>query len=145
MAREVLREMARNDGSGDADAVLFKGFAAAPKAVGHAARASREAEPQWTSMGGINNPRVLWCEGEDGRLYKQLVKGRDDLRGDAIMQQVFGLVNYLLTRDTSTRQRNLGMRTYRVVPPRPAAPAQPTSPSAAQRGPAKSATAASNA
>ena len=51
----------------------------------------------------------------------QLVKGHDDLRGDAVMQQVFSLVNVLLRRDPSTRQRGLCMRTYRVVPIAPTA------------------------
>ena len=51
----------------------------------------------------------------------QLVKGHDDIRGDAVMQQVFSLVNVLLRRDPSTRQRGLCMRTYRVVPIAPTA------------------------
>jgi ataxia telangiectasia mutated family protein len=59
-------------------------------------------------------PRIVWCEGDDGRVYKQLVKGRDDLRGDSIMQQVFGLVNTLLGHDAATRQRDLSMRTYEI-------------------------------
>lgn len=37
------------------------------------------------------------------------------------MQQVFGLVNELLFRDASARQRGLCMRTYRVVPIAPTA------------------------
>lgn len=37
------------------------------------------------------------------------------------MQQAFGLVNELLSRDEATRQRALRMRTYRVVPLAPTA------------------------
>ena len=48
-------------------------------------------------------------------------QGRDDLRGDAVMQQVFGFVNVLLAREEATRQRSLRMRTYRIVPLAPTA------------------------
>ena len=54
-------------------------------------------------------------------MHKQLLKGRDDLRGDALMQQAFGVLNLLLGRDAATRQRALRMRTYRVVPLSPTA------------------------
>jgi ataxia telangiectasia mutated family protein len=85
-------------------------------------RTSRAApEPEFTVAGGINLPKILWCYAEDGTLHKQLLKGRDDLRGDALMQQAFGVLNLLLGRDAATRQRALRMRTYRVVPLSPTA------------------------
>jgi ataxia telangiectasia mutated family protein len=37
---------------------------------------------------GIHCPMILHCKGSDGITYQQLVKGEDDLRQDAIMQQV---------------------------------------------------------
>lgn len=43
-------------------------------------------------------------------------KNDDDLRQDAIMQQVFGLCNGLLERDRAARRRDLRLRTYAVVP-----------------------------
>merc|ERR1719206_841075 len=46
----------------------------------------------------------------------QLVKGSDDLRQDAVMQQVFALTNSLLKRDDCARGRRLTIRTYKVVP-----------------------------
>ncbi|KFM79169.1 Serine-protein kinase ATM, partial [Stegodyphus mimosarum] len=52
----------------------------------------------------------------DGRTREQLVKGRDDLRQDAVMQQVFCLVNCLLEQKMETKRRNLHIRTYKVVP-----------------------------
>ena len=79
------------------------------------------AEPEWGSAGGVNMPRIVYCYSEDGQCHKQLVKGRDDLRGDALMQQAFGVLNVLLARDAATRQRALHMRTYRVVPLSPTA------------------------
>lgn len=41
-------------------------------------------------------------------------KGKDDLRQDAVMQQVFGMVNILLQKNVETRKRNLKIRTYKV-------------------------------
>lgn len=42
--------------------------------------------------------------------------GNDDLRQDAIMEQVFEQVSSLLKDHQVTRQRNLGIRTYKVLP-----------------------------
>ena len=67
-------------------------------------------------MGGINQPKLVRCIGSDGKTYKQLVKGRDDLRQDAVMQQVFVLVDTLLKKHHETRIRRLCIRTYKVVP-----------------------------
>ena len=52
-------------------------------------------------MGGINAPKKISCLGTDGRWRPQLVKGSDDLRQDAVMEQVFALMNSLLKRDDS--------------------------------------------
>lgn len=41
-------------------------------------------------------------------------QGRDDSRQDAVMQQVFTLVNQLLKTDRQTR--SLSIRTYKIVP-----------------------------
>ena len=40
--------------------------------------------------------------------------GRDDLRQDAVMQQVFSLMNAMLRNDPDTRKRRLQIRQYRV-------------------------------
>lgn len=47
---------------------------------------------------------------------KQFKGGNDDLRQDAIMEQVFDQVSSLLKDHQATRQRNLGIRTYKVLP-----------------------------
>ena len=47
---------------------------------------------------------------------RQVKGGNDDLRQDAIMEQVFAQVSELLKTNSSTRQRNLGIRTYKVLP-----------------------------
>lgn len=43
-------------------------------------------------------------------------EGSDDLRQDAVMEQVFDLVNILLRNDRETRRRNLRIRGYKVIP-----------------------------
>lgn len=50
-----------------------------------------------------------------------MVKCKDDLRQDAVMQQMFGLVNTLLEENPNTRKRRLKIRTYKVVPLTPSA------------------------
>ena len=66
--------------------------------------------------GGINLPKVISCVGTDGKRRRQLVKGKDDLRQDAVMQQVFVLVNRLLAREPATAKRHLSIRVYKVCP-----------------------------
>ena len=43
-----------------------------------------------------------------------IVQGKDDLRQDAVMQQVFAMVNSLLVKDEQTRKRSLKVRGYKV-------------------------------
>ncbi|EHB14073.1 Serine-protein kinase ATM [Heterocephalus glaber] len=66
--------------------------------------------------GGLNLPKIIDCIGSDGKERRQLVKGRDDLRQDAVMQQVFQMCNTLLQRNSETRKRKLTICTYKVVP-----------------------------
>ncbi|KAJ4290197.1 Serine/threonine-protein kinase tel1 [Kalmusia sp. IMI 367209] len=66
---------------------------------------------------GLSAPKIITAMGSDGQSYKQLFKsGNDDLRQDAIMEQVFDQVSRLLKNHTATRLRNLGIRTYKVLP-----------------------------
>eukprot|EP01119_Soliformovum_irregulare_P003410 TRINITY_DN1390_c0_g2_i1.p1 TRINITY_DN1390_c0_g2~~TRINITY_DN1390_c0_g2_i1.p1 ORF type:complete len:551 (-),score=136.76 TRINITY_DN1390_c0_g2_i1:183-1682(-) len=75
----------------------------------------------YTLVGGLNLPKRIECKGSNGVSYKQLVKGRDDLRQDAVMQQIFGLVNILLQENPETKKRRLNIRTYKVIPLSPCA------------------------
>ncbi len=70
----------------------------------------------FTTAGGIHLPKISECIGSDGKRYKQLFKRDDDLRQDAVMQQVFRIVNDLLGADRRTRERHLTIRTYTVLP-----------------------------
>lgn len=65
---------------------------------------------------GVNRPFVLQVLGTDGHWYKQLVKSADDLRQDAVMEQLFALVNQSLLDTPEAARRNLCIRTYNVVP-----------------------------
>ncbi|KAJ5587425.1 uncharacterized protein N7459_003190 [Penicillium hispanicum] len=73
--------------------------------------------PEFTIASGVSAPKIVTSVATDGVRYKQLYKGgNDDLRQDAIMEQVFEQVSSLLKDHQPTRQRNLGIRTYKVLP-----------------------------
>ena len=72
-------------------------------------------ENTYQLVGGINLPKVIECIGSDGKCYRQLIKGRDDLRQDAVMEQVFDVVNHLL-RQTFIDGQRLSIRTYKAIP-----------------------------
>lgn len=73
-------------------------------------------------LGGVSAPKLVTAIGNDGKEYKQIFKnGRDDLRQDAIMEQVFEEVSKMLRHHKTTRQRDLKIRTYKVIPLGPGA------------------------
>ncbi|XP_063244550.1 serine-protein kinase ATM [Bacillus rossius redtenbacheri] len=73
-------------------------------------------EKTFTTVGGINVPKKIFCIGTDGVKRPLLIKGKDDLRQDAVMQQVFTIMNALLNSNKETKKRKLLIRTYKVVP-----------------------------
>ncbi|KUI56944.1 Serine/threonine-protein kinase tel1 [Cytospora mali] len=74
-------------------------------------------EPTMSVASGVSAPKIITVRASNGERYKQLVKsGNDDLRQDAIMEQVFAAVSSLLKQHRATRQRSLGIRTYKVLP-----------------------------
>ena len=56
------------------------------------------------------------CWGSDGIARKQLVKGRDDLRQDTVMQQFFLTVNDLIKSNNFKTNKLSEIRTYKIVP-----------------------------
>ncbi|KAH2370988.1 Serine/threonine-protein kinase tel1 [Aspergillus fumigatus] len=92
--------------------------------------------PEFTVASGVSAPKIVTAVATDGHKYKQLVRlafrrltlnrkltiisqfkgGNDDLRQDAIMEQVFEQVSSLLKDHQATQQRKLGIRTYKVLP-----------------------------
>ncbi|KAL2075237.1 hypothetical protein VTL71DRAFT_180 [Oculimacula yallundae] len=74
-------------------------------------------DPTVRIASGVSAPKIITVVASNGVKFTQLVKGgNDDLRQDAIMEQVFEQVSELLQRNKSTRQRNLRIRTYGVLP-----------------------------
>ncbi|KAJ6610217.1 hypothetical protein B0H10DRAFT_2438144 [Mycena sp. CBHHK59/15] len=75
-------------------------------------------ETTFETAGGVNLPKISQCIGDDGVKYKQLFKGEgdDDLRQDAVMEQVFELVNTVLSGDRETSRRALSVRGYKIIP-----------------------------
>ena len=90
----------------------------------------------FSTAGGVHLPKITECHATDGQVYKQLVsaislvrlimpstdnaaiqfKGGDDVRQDAVMEQVFAVANDLLQRDDRAKLRSLAVRTYKVLP-----------------------------
>jgi ataxia telangiectasia mutated family protein len=66
---------------------------------------------------GLSRPKFVWCHGSGGTQFRQVVKGNDDMRGDAVMQQVFCFVNGLMKRrdDTSKRSASMGVGSSRAL------------------------------
>ncbi|KAI5367726.1 Putative serine/threonine-protein kinase ATM, plant [Septoria linicola] len=68
-------------------------------------------------MNGLSAPKMMKLLATNGKYYKELYKsGDDDLRQDAIMEQVFEEVSNMLRNHKATRQRDLKLRTYKVIP-----------------------------
>ena len=58
----------------------------------------RGFDPHVELMNGITRPRRVVCVGGNGRRYVHLVKGKDDPRQDATIEQLFGLLDKLFAR-----------------------------------------------
>lgn len=61
-------------------------------------------------------PRKINIHGNDGKSYSFLLKGKEDLRLDERVMQLFGLVNLCLRNDNECFNRNLGIRRYFATP-----------------------------
>lgn len=68
------------------------------------------------ALTGVSAPKIMKLNLSNGSSQRMLLKSPDDLRQDAIMEQVFGKVNKLLTFDPNTRKRGIQIRTYNVLP-----------------------------
>lgn len=74
-------------------------------------------DPTFVVAGGVSAPKIITMVASDGGRMKALLKGgNDDLRQDSIMEQVFEQVSNLLKDHRETRQRQLGIRSYKVLP-----------------------------
>ncbi|KAM5211726.1 DNA-dependent protein kinase catalytic subunit isoform 1-T1 [Hipposideros larvatus] len=67
-------------------------------------------------MTSIRKPKRIIIRGHDEREYPFLVKGGEDLRQDQRIEQLFEVMNVLLSRDAACSQRNMQLKTYHVIP-----------------------------
>ncbi|XP_023688567.2 DNA-dependent protein kinase catalytic subunit isoform X1 [Paramormyrops kingsleyae] len=67
-------------------------------------------------MSSIRRPKRLIIRGHDERDYPFLVKGGEDLRQDQRIEQLFSIMNIILSQDAACSQRNMKLSTYQVVP-----------------------------
>ncbi|XP_036194617.1 DNA-dependent protein kinase catalytic subunit [Myotis myotis] len=68
------------------------------------------------TMASIRKPKRIIIRGHDERDYPFLVKGGEDLRQDQRVEQLFEVMNVILSRDAACSQRNMQLQTYHVVP-----------------------------
>ncbi|CAB9503037.1 protein kinase TEL1 [Seminavis robusta] len=74
----------------------------------------------------FDRPKIVICQGSQGGRFRQLVKGEDEIRQDAVMEQVFTYVNELMSRrgeagSPGTKARSdLNLVTYNIIPLSPA-------------------------
>ncbi|WVQ93187.1 hypothetical protein IAU59_000251 [Kwoniella sp. CBS 9459] len=71
---------------------------------------------QFSYAGGVHRPKIMKCYDTTAKQHQQLFKADDEVRQDAVMEQVFTITNDLLSRDRQAKARDLQFRTYNVVP-----------------------------
>ncbi|KAK1884702.1 DNA-dependent protein kinase catalytic subunit [Dissostichus eleginoides] len=67
-------------------------------------------------MSSIRQPKRLIIRGDDEREHPFLVKGGEDLRQDQRIEQLFVVMNILLSHDAACTNRGMQLRTYQVIP-----------------------------
>ena len=73
-------------------------------------------DEKMTFPGGINKPKLVKIVDSRGQTRRQLVKGNDDLRQDAVMQQFFRICNAFFQEAKATASRSLSIGTYFALP-----------------------------
>merc|ERR1719331_2914168 len=84
-------------------------------------KVSKFIETMSIAKQGLSAPRILTLIDSTGIEHKQIVKGHDDLRQDAVMQQLFRLLNDVFAESPRAREADLRLRTFQVVPLSPCA------------------------
>ncbi|XP_033988441.1 DNA-dependent protein kinase catalytic subunit isoform X2 [Trematomus bernacchii] len=67
-------------------------------------------------MSSLRHPKRLIIRGDDERDHPFLVKGGEDLRQDQRIEQLFVVMNILLSHDAACTNRGMQLRTYQVIP-----------------------------
>ncbi|KAM9198416.1 DNA-dependent protein kinase catalytic subunit isoform 2-T2 [Dugong dugon] len=78
-------------------------------------------------MASIRKPKRIVIRGHDEREYPFLVKGGEDLRQDQRIEQLFEVMNVVLSRSAACSQRNMQLKTYQVIPMTTSDPKAPPS------------------
>lgn len=65
-------------------------------------------------MTSIRRPKRLRINGTDEKEYYFLVKGGEDLRLDQRVEQIFGVMNEMVMRNTFCSKQNIQLATYKV-------------------------------
>uniref|UniRef100_A0A8B9M5G6 DNA-dependent protein kinase catalytic subunit n=1 Tax=Accipiter nisus TaxID=211598 RepID=A0A8B9M5G6_9AVES len=67
-------------------------------------------------MESLRKPKRITIRGSDEQEYPFLVKGGEDLRQDQRIEQLFDVMNIILSQDATCSQRNMQLKTYQVIP-----------------------------
>ncbi|KAM4688942.1 DNA-dependent protein kinase catalytic subunit [Discoglossus pictus] len=67
-------------------------------------------------MNSIRKPKRIIIRGNNEREYPFLVKGGEDLRQDQRIEQLFDIMNIILSQDAACSQRHMQLKTYQVIP-----------------------------
>ncbi|KAM8822809.1 DNA-dependent protein kinase catalytic subunit isoform 1-T1 [Spinachia spinachia] len=67
-------------------------------------------------MSSMRRPKRLIIRGDDERDHPFLVKGGEDLRQDQRIEQLFAVMNIMLSHDAACTHRGMQLRTYQVIP-----------------------------
>ncbi|KAG9478931.1 hypothetical protein GDO78_012545 [Eleutherodactylus coqui] len=67
-------------------------------------------------MTSMRRPKRIVIRGNDERDYPFLVKGGEDLRQDQRIEQLFDIMNIILSQDAACKQRYMQLKTYQVIP-----------------------------
>ncbi|XP_071593605.1 DNA-dependent protein kinase catalytic subunit [Heliangelus exortis] len=67
-------------------------------------------------MESLRKPKRIIIRGSDEQEYPFLVKGGEDLRQDQRIEQLFDVMNIILSQDAICSQRNMQLKTYQVIP-----------------------------
>ncbi|KAI6651085.1 Serine/threonine-protein kinase mTOR-like [Oopsacas minuta] len=76
----------------------------------------QEFSPTLQVIPSKQRPRKLSLRGSNGQEFQFLLKGHEDLRQDARVMQLFGLVNTLLINNSETFKKELFIQRYSVIP-----------------------------
>ncbi|KII74537.1 Serine/threonine-protein kinase mTOR [Thelohanellus kitauei] len=76
----------------------------------------QKVDPILKVIDSKQKPRKISMLGNDGQRYEYLLKGREDLRQDERVMQLFGLLNTILTNNHATFKRKLAVKRYSVTP-----------------------------